>query len=61
VVGVVGPLTGVVGARLALEAVKEIAGAGDSLAGKLWLFDGLTGDGRTIALPADPACAVCGG
>ena len=60
-VGVVGPLTGVVGARLALEAVKEIVGAGDSLAGKLWLFDGLTGDGRTIALPADPACAVCGG
>jgi molybdopterin/thiamine biosynthesis adenylyltransferase len=51
----------VVGARLALEAVKEIAGAGDSLAGKLWLFDGLAGDGRTIALPADPACAVCGG
>ena len=54
-------VTGVVGARLALEAVKEIVGAGDSLAGKLWLFDGLTGDGRTIALPADPACAVCGG
>jgi molybdopterin/thiamine biosynthesis adenylyltransferase len=60
-VGVVGPLTGVVGARLALEAVKEIAGAGDSLAGKLWLFDGLSGDGRTIALGADPACPVCGG
>jgi molybdopterin/thiamine biosynthesis adenylyltransferase len=60
-VGVVGPLTGIVGARLALEAVKEIAGAGESLAGRLWLFDGLTGDGRTIALGADPACAVCGG
>ena len=60
-VGVVGPLTGVVGARLALEAVKEIAEAGDSLAGRLWLFDGLTGDGRTIALSADPACPVCGG
>ena len=59
-VGVVGPLTGLVGARLALEAVKEVAAAGDSLAGRLWLFDGLTGDGRTIRLTADPACPVCG-
>ncbi|MDZ4759841.1 MAG: HesA/MoeB/ThiF family protein [Alphaproteobacteria bacterium] len=59
-VGVVGPLTGLVGARMALEAVKEIAGAGESLAGRLWLFDGLSGEERTIALPADPACPVCG-
>lgn len=60
-VGVVGPLTGMIGARMALEAVKEITGAGASLAGKLWLFDGLTGDSRTVALKADPACTVCGG
>jgi molybdopterin/thiamine biosynthesis adenylyltransferase len=60
-VGVVGPLTGVVGARLALEAIKEITGAGDSLAGRLWLFDGLSGDNRTVKLTADPACVVCGG
>ena len=59
-VGVVGPLTGMVGARLALEALKEIAGAGASLAGKLWLFDGLTGDSRLVGLPVDPRCAVCG-
>lgn len=59
-VGVVGPLTGLIGARLALEAVKEIAGAGSSLAGRLWLFDGLTGDSRLVGLPADPGCAVCG-
>ncbi|MEZ5939585.1 MAG: HesA/MoeB/ThiF family protein [Hyphomonadaceae bacterium] len=60
-VGVAGPLTGMIGARLALEAVKEIAGAGDSMAGRLWMFDGLTGDSRTVRLPADPACSVCGG
>ena len=60
-VGVIGPLTGMIGARLALETVKEIAGAGTSLAGKLWLFDGLSGDSRTVALPADPGCTVCGG
>lgn len=59
-VGVVGPLTGMIGARLALETVKEIAGAGTSLAGKLWLFDGLTGDARLVGLHADPGCAVCG-
>lgn len=60
-VGVVGPLTGMIGARLALETIKEIAGAGTSLSGRLWLFDGLTGDSRTVALHADPACSVCGG
>lgn len=59
-VGVVGPLTGIVGARMALEAVKEITGAGVSMAGRLWLFDGLSGDSRNVALRADPACVVCG-
>jgi molybdopterin/thiamine biosynthesis adenylyltransferase len=59
-VGVAGPLTGMIGARLALETVKEIANAGASLAGKLWLFDGLTGESRLVGLPADPQCAVCG-
>lgn len=59
-VGVVGPLTGIIGARLALEAVKEITGAGQSMAGRLWLFDGLSGDSRTVTLKADPKCVVCG-
>jgi molybdopterin/thiamine biosynthesis adenylyltransferase len=57
---VIGPLTGMIGARLALETVKEIAGAGASMAGRLWLFDGLTGDARTVRLQADPQCVVCG-
>jgi molybdopterin/thiamine biosynthesis adenylyltransferase len=59
-VGVIGPLTGMIGARLALETVKEIAGAGASMAGRLWLFDGLTGDARTVRLQAAPQCVVCG-
>lgn len=59
-VGVIGPLTGIVGARMALEAVKETTGAGQSMAGRVWLYDGLTGDSRTIKLSADPACPVCG-
>ena len=58
-VGVIGPLTGMIGARMALEAVKEITGAAASMAGKVWLFDGLSGESRTVKLPADPACAAC--
>jgi molybdopterin/thiamine biosynthesis adenylyltransferase len=59
-VGVVGALTGVIGSLMALEAIKEIAQAGDSLAGRLLIFDGLASECRTIALPRDPTCRVCG-
>jgi molybdopterin-synthase adenylyltransferase len=59
-VGIVGALTGVIGSIMALEAIKEIAGAGDSLAGRLLLYDGLAATSRTIALPRDPGCPVCG-
>ncbi len=59
-VGVVGPLTGMIGSRLALEAIKEVTGAGESIAGKVWLFDGLSGDTRTVKLRPDPHCPVCG-
>ena len=59
-IGVIGPLTGIIGARMALEAVKEITGAGQTMAGRLWIFDGLSGDGRTVRLPRDPKCPVCG-
>lgn len=59
--GIVGALTGVVGAMMALEAVKEIARAGESLAGRLLIYDALDTRVRTAALSADPECAVCGG
>jgi molybdopterin/thiamine biosynthesis adenylyltransferase len=59
-VGIVGALTGVIGSLMALEAIKEIAGAGESLAGRLFLFDGLSAEGRTVTLKRDPACPVCG-
>lgn len=58
--GVAGALTGVVGALMALEAIKEIARAGDSLAGRLWLYDALASTSRTVKLNADPECATCG-
>jgi molybdopterin/thiamine biosynthesis adenylyltransferase len=59
-VGIVGALTGVIGSMMALEAIKEITGAGDSLAGRLMLFDGLGGQARTVRLSPDPACPTCG-
>ncbi len=59
-VGVVGALTGVIGAMMALEAVKEITGAGESMAGRLMIYDGLSAEARTVSLPPDPECPVCG-
>lgn len=59
-VGVVGALTGVIGAMMALEAIKEIAQTGDSLAGRLFIYDSLSAEARTVKLPRDPACTVCG-
>lgn len=59
-VGVVGALAGVVGAMAALEAIKLLAGAGEPLAGRLLLYDGLAGTARTVRVPADPACRDCG-
>lgn len=59
-VGIVGALPGVIGAMMALEAIKEITGAGESLAGRMLVYDGLNGSARTIALQRDPHCGVCG-
>jgi molybdopterin/thiamine biosynthesis adenylyltransferase len=60
VVGVVGALAGVVGSMMALEAVKVIAQAGQPLTGRLLIYDALAGEARTVRLPADPDCPVCG-
>ncbi|MET3526551.1 molybdopterin/thiamine biosynthesis adenylyltransferase [Phenylobacterium koreense] len=59
-VGVVGALAGVIGSMMALEAIKLIAGAGDPLAGRLMIYDGLSGESRTVRIGADPECPVCG-
>lgn len=58
-VGVVGALTGVIGAMAALEAIKLITGAGESLTGRLMLYDGLAGTSRTVRVAADPTCGAC--
>ena len=59
VMGVFAPLTGIIGCIQAAEALKLVAGCGESLAGRLLLLDGLAMEWRQIAVPRDPACAVC--
>jgi adenylyltransferase/sulfurtransferase len=58
--GVLGAAAGVMGALQALEVLKEIAGFGESLAGRLLVYEALTARFRTIALPRDPACPLHG-
>lgn len=58
--GVFAPLVGIVGSLQAAEALKLIAGAGTSLAGRLLLVDALDMDLRTIAMARNPDCPVCG-
>jgi sulfur-carrier protein adenylyltransferase/sulfurtransferase len=58
--GVLGVLPGIIGSLQALEAIKWIVGAGQSLLGRLLLFDALKLRFREIALRRDPACPVCG-
>ncbi len=58
--GVLGALCGVIGAMQALEVVKLIASFGEPLVGRLLAYDALAQTTRTLALPRDPACAVCG-
>lgn len=59
--GVAGPLPGVMGSLMALEAVKHLTGAGETLRGRMLLFDGLRAEARVIALEPRPGCPVCGG
>ena len=60
VMGVFAPLTGIIGTVQAAEALKLIIGCGESLAGRLLLLDGLSMEWRSIRVPRDPECAVCG-
>ncbi|WP_372884631.1 ThiF family adenylyltransferase [Shimia sp.] len=58
--GVIGPLPGVIGAMMAVEAVKLIAGAGASLRGEMLIYDALYGESRKIGLRRRADCPVCG-
>ncbi len=58
--GVFAPLVGVIGTMQALEAIKIVAGIGESLAGRLLLFDALGSRWHEVRLARDPHCRICG-
>jgi len=58
--GVFAPLTGAIGAMQAMEAIKLLAGIGESLSGRLQVFDAKSAEWRSVKVKKDPACGVCG-
>ncbi len=58
--GVLGVLPGIVGTIQAMETIKLILGAGDSLVGRLLLFDALKMSFRELKLRKNPECVLCG-
>ena len=58
--GVLGVLPGLIGVVQAAETIKLITGAGETLAGRLLLVDGLRMRFRTIDVTRDPECRACG-
>jgi adenylyltransferase/sulfurtransferase len=57
--GVFAPLTGVVGSLQAMEAVKLLTGAGETLNGRLLLLDAKRAEWRMVRVKKDSACKVC--
>jgi adenylyltransferase/sulfurtransferase len=58
--GVLGAAAGVMGSLQALEVLKEIAGLGTGLAGRILTYRALSSEFRTARLPKDPGCPLCG-
>jgi molybdopterin/thiamine biosynthesis adenylyltransferase len=59
VAGVLGVVPGIMGMLQANEALKVLLGIGDTLAGRLLLFDALDTSFTELKLRRDPACPVC--
>lgn len=58
--GVIGPLPGVIGSMMAVEAIKVITGAGAPLRGQMVIYDALYGENRVIGVSKRDDCPVCG-
>ncbi len=58
--GVLGAIAGVMGSLQATEVVKELLGIGDSLSGRLLIYDALSVLFRTVKVPRDKGCPLCG-
>ena len=58
--GVLGAIAGAIGSLQATEVMKELMGIGDSLSGKLVIYDALGTTFRTVRVKRDPRCRLCG-
>lgn len=58
--GVIGPLPGVIGSMMAVEAIKVLTDAGTPLRGQMVIYDALYGESRTITLKRRADCPTCG-
>lgn len=59
--GILGALAGTAGSLQATEVLKELLGLGESLSGRLLIYDALAAEFRSFRLPRDPACPLCAG
>ena len=57
--GVLGVLPGIIGSIQAMEAIKLLLSIGESLAGRLLVYDALSQEFRTLRLNRDPQCPTC--
>jgi adenylyltransferase/sulfurtransferase len=57
--GVLAPVVGILGSLQALEAIKVLLDLGETLAGKLQVFDAMRMEWRTMNLHKDPNCPAC--
>lgn len=57
--GILSPVVGSIGCLQAIEAIKLLTGVGESLCGRLLMFDALHMEWRSMTLRRDPACPVC--
>lgn len=58
--GVFAPLVGIIGASQAAEALKLLAGIGQSLEGRLLMLDARSMEWSSIGISRNPECPVCG-
>jgi molybdopterin/thiamine biosynthesis adenylyltransferase len=58
--GVAAPLPGIIGAMMAMEALKHITGAGAGLRGRILIHDAQYAETRVIGAKKRPDCPICG-
>jgi adenylyltransferase/sulfurtransferase len=58
--GVLGAVTGVMGTLQATEVLKEVIQVGETLSGRLLMWDALSARFDAVRVPRDPGCRACG-